>query len=348
MSEISKVKSWKIFLPVFLGLLVIAYMFWKEFNPAAFSKIGVTWFSVFWIIVAFLCIAGRDLGYIVRIKVLSEGQLSWRQAFRVIMLWEFTSAITPGSVGGTSVALMYVHKEGISLGKSSSIVMVTSLLDELYFVFAFPVVMFVAGVTELFEIKDSEGWSGGLFWLAVIAYTIKLIWVLFMIYGLFVNPKRFSRMIYRLLQLPFLKKRKRRIARVVHDMESSSAELKNKKISFWLKAFLSTIVSWTSRYWVVNCLFLAFFTQGFDQFMVFARQLVMWLILLVSPTPGGSGIAEYMFDLYLGEYVDMADLTGFTIVLVLLWRLITYYPYLIVGTVMVPKWISDNFVSRKK
>ena len=72
---------------------------------------------------AVLFMFGRDIGYIIRIRVLSGGELSWLQAFRVIMLWEFTSAITPSAVGGTSVAIIYVHKEGISVGRSSAIVM---------------------------------------------------------------------------------------------------------------------------------------------------------------------------------------------------------------------------------
>lgn len=51
-------------------------------------------------------------------------------------------AITPSAVGGTSVAIIYVHKEGISLGRSSAIVMLTSFLDEIYFIVMFPLLCF--------------------------------------------------------------------------------------------------------------------------------------------------------------------------------------------------------------
>ncbi|MDR0559313.1 MAG: flippase-like domain-containing protein, partial [Prevotellaceae bacterium] len=217
MNEIQKVKSWKIVLPVIIGLLVILYMFLKEFKISAFDGITVTWLSVFWFAMAFLCIFMRDFGYVVRIKVLSENRLSWKQAFRIIMLWEFTSTVTPGALGGTSVALMYVHKEGISLGKSSSIVMLTSLFDELYFVIVFPLLLLVLGRSTLFfsvedasfDIETLSGWSYGLFWFAIIAYSIKLVWVLMLVYGLFINPKNFSRFIYSIFKLPFLKRWKR-------------------------------------------------------------------------------------------------------------------------------------------
>jgi uncharacterized protein (TIRG00374 family) len=341
--EIKRVKSWKIFLPVFIGLLAIAYMFYKEFDPSAFDEIEFSWISVFWFFIALICIIGRDLGYIVRIRVLSEYQLSWRQAFRVIMLWEFTSAVTPSSIGGTSVALMYIHKEGISIGKSSAMVMMTSLLDEAYFVIMFPILVLIIGSAELFDIKDSPGWEEGIFWLAVIGYIIKFAWVIALIYGMFVNPKGLGKLIFLIFKLPFLKRWKRGAVRALRDIELSSIELKSKKKSFWINAFLTTFISWTSRYWIVNCLFLAFFAVH-DHFLIFARQLVMWVAMLISPTPGGSGVAEIMFSKYLGEYISFA---GFAVALALLWRLITYYPYLVIGAFMVPKWVSDKFVNKK-
>jgi uncharacterized protein (TIRG00374 family) len=341
--EIKRVKSWKIFLPVLIGLLAVAYMFYKEFEPSAFNEIDFTWMSIFWFVIAILCIGGRDIGYIMRIRALSENQLTWRQAFRVIMLWEFTSAVTPSSIGGTSVALMYIHKEGISIGKSSAMVMMTSLLDELYFVIMFPILVFSIGSSELFDIEDSPGWTQGMFWLAITGYIIKFAWVGGLAYGMFVNPKGLGNLIFTIFKLPFLKRWKRGAVKAVREIELSSAELKSKKKSFWLTAFTTTFVSWTSRYWIVNCLFLAFFAVE-NHFLIFARQLVMWVAMLISPTPGGSGIAEIMFSRYLGEYIPYA---GFAVALALLWRLVTYYPYLVIGALIVPRWISDKFISKK-
>jgi uncharacterized protein (TIRG00374 family) len=340
--EIKKVKSWKIFLPVLIGLLAIAYMFTKEFNPSAFDEIDFTWFSVFWLIMAVVCIVGRDLGYIMRIRTLSENQLTWRQAFRVIMLWEFTSAVTPSSIGGTSVALMYIHKEGISIGKSSAMVMLTSLLDELYFVLMFPILMLSIGIPLLFEIEDSPGWTHGMLWLAMTGYIIKFAWVMALVYGIFINPKGLGKMIFIIFKLPFLKRWKRKAVKALREIELSSTELKSKKKSFWIKACVTTFISWTSRYWIVNCLFLAFFLVH-DHFLIFARQLVMWVAMLITPTPGGSGIAEIMFSRYLGEFIKIE---GFAVALALLWRLVTYYSYLIIGAFMVPRWISDKFISK--
>jgi uncharacterized protein (TIRG00374 family) len=147
-----------------------------------------------------------------------------------------------------------------------------------------------------------------------------------------------------LFHLPLLRRWKRGAGKAAVDIIASSKEMKNKKPKFWLEAFLSTFLSWTSRYWVVNCILMAFFAVS-DHFLIFSRQLIMWIILLVSPTPGGSGVAEYMFDKFLGEFIPVA---GFAIALALLWRLISYYLYLIIGAILVPKWISDKFSSSEK
>ena len=46
-----------------------------------------------------LCVLLRDTGYVLRLKWLANGALTWRQAIETTVLWEFASAITPGIVG---------------------------------------------------------------------------------------------------------------------------------------------------------------------------------------------------------------------------------------------------------
>jgi len=343
-NPIDNIKIAKVILPAVIGLGAVAFMFYREFEPGVFSRITLTWTSALWLFVAFLCMVGRDLGYMIRIRVLSDGALTWMQLLRIVMLWEFTSAVTPGAVGGTSVATIYIHKEGINVGRSSAIVMVTSLLDEMYFVLMFPLLLLIVGSGSLFAIPDSPGWTHGLMAVAWVGFSIKLTWVLALSYGLFLNPRGLSRLIYRIFHLPILRRWKRGAGKAALDIIVSSKEMKSRKPMFWMKAFLSTMLSWTSRYWVVNFMFLAFFAVN-EHFLVFARQLVMSIILLVSPTPGGSGVAELTFDVFIGEFIPIA---GFSIALAFLWRLISYYPYLIIGVLLVPKWINDKFAAKRK
>lgn len=344
-----KIKIRNAIYPILIGLGVVGWMFYRDFDPKVFSNILFSWHTLFWIFMAFLCMFGRDLGYIIRIKVFSDGKLSWGQAFRIIMLWEFTSAITPSAIGGTSVAILYVHKEGISVGKSSAMVMLTSFFDELYFVLMFPLMILAAGKTQLFDLEQigESVLSMSLVTVAFLGYFFKLGWVMLLSYGLFINPRGLKWLLLKIFKFRPLKRWYKSVNQIGTDIIFSSKELKSKRAGFWLKSFFSTFLSWSSRYLVANALIMAFFGYT-DQLLLFARQLVMWIMMLVMPTPGGSGFAEYVFTHFLGDMMPVEpelQMASATLV-ALAWRLVTYYPYLIIGAIMFPRWLNRNFSNR--
>ena len=348
---LKSIRSSRIIYPLIIGLGVIGYMVAKEFDPNALSYLKITWRGVFWLFVAVLLMLSRDIGYVIRLKILSDKKLSWWQSIRIVFLWEFASAITPSAIGGTSVAIIFIHKEGLNIGKSAAVVMATSLLDELYFIIFFPLLLLILTPAELFNIDTLENYSylNSFFLFAIIGYSVKLLWVIAVSYGLFVNPKGLRRLILLVFRLPIIRKWRNSARAAGNDIIKSSKELKAKPFKFWLKAFGATVLSWTSRYWIVNALFLAFFLVK-GHVIIFARQLVMWIMMLVSPTPGGSGFSEYVFKEYLAEFIEVpADHLPFIIIaLALIWRLISYYPYLIIGAFIFPKWVSKRFNNTKK
>jgi len=345
---VSKLKPGKIIIPIFIGLAVVAWFLSREINTEVLSKLHFTWKSAFWLIIAWCCMIGRDLGYMIRIRILSENDLTWRQAFRVIMLWEFTSAITPSTVGGTAVAVVFIHKEGISVGRSTSIVLATSFLDELYFVVMFPLILFIVGGDILFTTSlQGTGFNllNNLIIVAIIGYSIILAWVIFVGYGLFINPEKIRTTLIYIFKLPVLRRWKESAVRAGDDIVESSNELRSKPFSFWLKAGTATFLSWTSRYWVINAILVAFYAVN-DHLLIFARQLVTWIMMIISPTPGGSGFAEIIIGRYITDAIpaDPAYSGGIALAIAIIWRIITYYPYLIIGASIVPGWIQRKFV----
>src|SRR5512140_3494650 len=89
----------RILLPMFLGLGVATYLLLSNFDKHAFMNVRWSWNSSFWILMALLATAVRDLAYMVRIKALTDQELDWWRSFTVIMLWEFASAVVPGMLG---------------------------------------------------------------------------------------------------------------------------------------------------------------------------------------------------------------------------------------------------------
>ena len=115
-------------------------------------------------------------------------------------------------------------------------------------------------------------------------------------------------------------------------MVATSKSLRTRSFGWWMEAFCATALTWSSRYLVVNALFLGF-VPGADQLVVFGRQFVVWVVLMVSPTPGGSGVSEWLFTEYYG---DMLHNGSIALIIALFWRIITYYVYLIVGVFLAP------------
>lgn len=336
----------RIIIPVILGLGVASFLLIRSFDRQAFANIDWQWQTFFFIFMAFLMIVLRDLGYMYRIRVLTDGQLSWRRSFDVIMLWEFASAITPSVIGGSAIAIYIVNKEGVSMGRTTAIVLITAFLDELFYIMMVPLVIMMVGTQQLFTsggdyvFLNTKFGTQGIF---ILGYLFILALTLIIIYGVFINPRGFKMILLTVFKIPFLRKWRSNAAETGNEIIITSKEMKGKPLSFWLKAFGGTFVSWTGRFLVVNFLIMAFVSGG-DQLLIYARQLVMWVILLISPTPGGSGVAEFVFSGFLGEFIPQ----GLTHALGLMWRLISYYPYLFIGVIILPAWFRRVYARKEK
>ncbi len=349
-----RISGIRVFYPIIIGLGVVLFFYFKDYNPKAMEVLKFTSRTFMFIILAFMFMAMRDIGYMFRVRVLSSHELSWIKAFRVIMLWEFSSALLPSAVGGTTIAPLYIHKEGLTLGRSTAVVLATSFLDELYFILMFPMLLLTITTHKLFAV-GVHGTGGEVFsltneflWFAVIGYTMKFFYSIFLGYGLFINPRGLKWLLMFIFKLPFLRRWRYGAHITGSEIIASSVELKNKPFSFWAKAFGATFFSWCSRYLVVNALFLAFFTVS-DHFLLFARQLVMSNMQLIAPTPGASGFSEFFFTRYLADFVlaDTHYVGSIIAVIVLFWRMVSYYPYLLIGSIILPSWIRKNFGKKK-
>ncbi|MDH6355517.1 uncharacterized protein (TIRG00374 family) [Dysgonomonas sp. PH5-45] len=336
--------KWKIIVPTILGFGVIVYMFAKDFlgetgpeNMASLKQVSFSWSMVLWFAVALLLMVGRDLGFTIRYRYLTDKLLTWKQCVKVTLLAEFGSAITPSTIGGSSMAILFLTKEKVPVGKSTTIVFVTLLLDEMFFVVTFPILLLFIPSETLFQTGSAI--ETGVFGLFMAAYVIKLFICLGLIVGLFFKPQAIRWLLIAIFKLPFLRRWRNAAIKAGDDIIISSREIRGKRLNYWFPLIVATILSWCSRYLVVNAIFMAFFAVS-DNLLVFARQFVMWILMVVSPTPGGSGFTEVIFNGYLAEFIA---LPGLVPVIILIWRLLTYYNYLFIGSILVPRWAKDAF-----
>jgi glycosyltransferase 2 family protein len=310
----------------------------KKSSAEFLSEIKWTKQSFLYLGIALVFMFGRDFAYMWRIKILTKDKLNWKVSFFVIMLWEFASALSPGVVGGSAVAMFILNKEKIPLGKSTSIVVITALMDNLFYVILIPIIFLFISPSDLFP--KNNHFDKGVSFVFWTGFTIifSICFILFL--SIFFYPKIISKLLNFVFVLPFLKKFKEKAKKTGEEVEISSREFKNEKWTFWLKTFVATFLSWTSRYLVINCIIAAFISLKFsDHFYILGKQLVLWLFMLISPTPGASGVAEYAFSELMSSFSSSLFLLS---ALAIIWRLISYFPYLIIGAFILPRWLKST------
>ena len=336
----------KVLWVIALSLVLSGYLIFVSFDVDAFRLISWTANSLLLLFLGYILLGIRHLAYMYRIRHLTNKHLSWRQSFEVITLWLFSSAVTPSTVGGAAVAVYLLKKEKLSVGQSATTSMLTVFLDQAVFAVIAPLFTLLVGSEEMFA-KDmgcrtqSELPMMRLFHnvetLYYVAYIFYLLVVIGLAWGLFVNAGAFKSFLGRLFSLPFLKRWKAEALRTGDDIVATSHMLKGKNLRFWLKAVGSTLLAWLSLFLISVFIFMAFFDPAtLEYLVVMARQTVVWMITLIPATPGGAGVAEISFSAL------MCDITSPALVpiMALLLRMISFYPYLLMGIFFLPRWMK--------
>ena len=340
----------RIIIPVLIGLLAVFYMLWSRFDRAEFMKIDWTTHTFFWIGMATFILIIRHLAYAARLYILSEGAFSWTKCIELIFIWEFSSAVSPTSVGGSAVAFFVLAQEKLSTAKTATIVLYTIVLDSFFFIFGLPLLYLLFGTAMIRPNAGSLAEIGGWGYYFLFAYAVMASYCGLFFYGLFVNPGRIKQFLSAVSRLRFLKeKQKEKLRKLGEDMVIASGELRQQRWPFHLRAFIATATAWSCRFLLLNCLIIAFITQipldFWSQLELYARLKSMFVIIAFSPTPGGAGFVEILFGGFLSDYVNSPT---YATVISTIWRLLSYYTYLLAGALIVPNWIRKIVNERRQ
>ncbi len=318
-------------------------MLYYQFDWHEFDKIEWDIHVYFWLGVAILIYAIRHIALSARLKLLSDNFFDWKKSIELIFIWEFSSSVSPTSIGGSAVALFFLSKEALATSKSITIVLYSIVLDSLFFQISMPVLLFFLGPIMI-RPELTSVWEGDQHFIIFVAvYFIMMLYSAFIFYGLFIKPEHIRKFLYLLSKLRILKRFKRDIIKTGVNVVVASKNLAHKKFTFHLKAFALTSIGWTLRFAVVNALLIAFTSTNLldllSQLIIYARSESMYIETSFSPTPGSAGIAEYVFSGFFRDYLPV----GLAVITAIMWRIITYYFYLFAGTIIIPNWIRKIF-----
>ncbi len=273
-----------------------------------------------------------------KIRFLSEKELGWIASFRVMLSWDFTSSVTPSTVGGAPMATYAMTKEGFKLGRSTAIILYGVLLDQLWFALAVPVLL----VTSLYfdVIPNNIGVVGEISMLLL--YVVLLSYASLMAYGVLKNPAAIRKVITTVFRLPLLRKWRDTVEEEAIHLEEYSHELRKKPSSFLLKAFFLSSMAWLARVALPTIVVLSLLPV--DVLLSFLRSLAMNLAFLIMPTPGGSGGVEGLFAIFQGPLIDRKAFIG---VAVFVWRIISYYISIGLGMMATTWYINRSVIDNR-
>lgn len=339
----------RVIIPILIGIGVVVYFLLQQFDPKEFASISWTSHTLFWISLSFVLLTIRHIAYATRLRILSEKEFSWRKCIELIFIWEFSSAVSPTSVGGSAVALFVLAQEKLASARVAAIVLYSAVLDTIFFVGTLPILLFIFGANiirpNLYSISDLDGWG----WTFVGAYLFMFMYGALFFYGLFINPAQLKRFFVWVTQFSWLKKYQTSATKMGDDFIIASKHIAQKGWDFRIGSFLATATAWSCRFLLLNCLIIAFVnttsTDFWTQGALYARLQTMFVIMAFSPTPGGAGFAEVLFNGFLADYISN-ETTSY--IIAILWRLFTYYLYLLVGVIVIPNWIRTRLNQRKK
>lgn len=334
----------KALVPAAIGLVVVAWLFCADFNPAALKQLNFTWRVWVALAAAALFVFGRDFGLAWRFRTITDRQLSWARAFRVDLMCAFTSAITPSAVGGSALAIFYLNREGVSVGRATTLTLTTLLLDELFFVVFCPVLTLVLPHDVLFGSGGAHAMLMGsielVFWLV---YAGIVVYTALLFAGIILWPQKVAALISRVFRWRPLRRWQRGAEETASNIVETSAWVRSCSRSWWMQVFGATTLSWFSRYLVVNALFWGLVPTA-SGLLVFGRQFIVWVVLMVSPTPGGSGVSEWLFTTYYGDLIGSLSAA---LLIALAWRILSYYIYLAAGCILAPTYFSSSLTKKR-
>lgn len=310
-----------------LGMLV--YFCMADNNLATLLS-SIPNLQIFWLITAVLCIAvvwGLDsfLLYTITRSVYPDSY-PFKSAFKVAMVGQYFNAISPFAIAGQPMQLVAMSRQGISTGIALSVLVRKYLIYQVTLtVYSLAVILF------RFQFFDSQ--IHGFMPLALVGFGAQAgIVLLLLLFS--TNRKLTTKLIdgvfWLLSKLHIVKKPEETSEKVKTQLKFYLDN--NKQMNHNLRMSLSlyglTFLQMTVLFSVPFFIYKAFHNEGFPIFDMVSAQAFVTMIASYTPLPGASGTSEgsflVLFDLFFhGQVIKQA---------MLLWRFITYYSSIIVGS----------------
>ncbi len=306
-----------------VSVIALAVLAWFTFEPEAFRSMMAA-LNPWWLLAAVGTVAVRILFGAWRLQYVAHQRLTFGQALRGQLAWDFCSNVTPSVIGGAPLAAVYIARDtNQQVGQVSAFMLFAMLMDQVWFALTVPIVVVASVYMEV--IPSSFGTIGT--YSAMFYFLLMMSWTTFFGYATLFRPVLLRRMAGKLFALKPLRKFRSRVDREMEGLQTRARVLRSQPLRFYLVGSLLTLGTWIPRYLLPVFIVWSVFAD-LDALLVLMRTAALTLSSLILPTPGGSGGIEGLYFVFLGPPLMPKALVLPTL---LTWRVLGYYLFLALG-----------------
>ena len=268
-------------------------------------------------------------------------KIGFWESVKIFYISFFIGGITPYFSGSIPVQIALFTKNGISIGKATMISTVRPIIKTIIFLVVTPILFFY--------FRESVEEYELLSWFLLVAAMFFSLLTVFLFIIIVRNPEKIKSIIHWLRKISFLQKylnkstMEEKIDWLVFQMvqfNKSFTLLLQKPLEMFL-IFLYTALYWFLYFSIAPLLLFAMEIQ-LEYVLVMIIQVLIFFVLPLLPTPGGSGAAEVgfvsLFSFFVPEHLLGIYVGG--------WRLFTFYINIFIGAILslveLKKWANQE------
>lgn len=323
--------------PVLLSMLVLVGIGYFTFDASVLRKMLTHLHPGLLALAVLTTVARVALGGW-RLQFISEQRLGLMGATRAQLAWEFFSNVTPSTIGGGPIAMLYTARDrGIPIGESTAFFLFAMLMDQLWMVASIPLIM---AATLMMDLVPATVGNIGL-WTFISFFAGMLGWSCLFAYATLFRPDLLVRLADRIFQLKYLSRFHERAMQEMRTLARRARLLSAQSLGFYVKGFLITAGMWTARYLLVLFVVWSVYANV-DKVLLLFRTAALTVCSLIMPTPGGSGGLEGLYAFFIGPLMPEA-LVAPTL---LTWRTLGYYIFIALGAYLFIHQVQQALQSR--
>lgn len=287
--------------------------------------------NIGWLLCAGICIIIYWFFESITLHVLSNkfaNSSNFKDAFQTTMLGQLFNCLTPFSSGGQPAQAYCMTKQGIPLGKASSILLIKFIIYQVVLTIYSLLLLFFRFNFFITEVSRFT-------YFAVIGFIVNFFVVILLIgIGFFPNlVKHFLFAIVNLLSRYKILKNKENIfsnieTEIAHFYDGF--QLLKTNISTMLAASIFVTAQLTAFFSISYFICLALNASNTNFITIISSAAFVLMVSSFIPLPGASGGAESSFYLFFGMFFNK---TGSIAIAILIWRIITFYIPILAGII---------------